>query len=187
MEREEWKTISGFDDYQVSDLGQVRSLKKGRPLMLKIFDNGHGYQWVCFWIKGKSFRKYVHRLVAQAFIGPIPDKLHVSHLNENNQDNRAVNLCYETPSENAKRPLHCKKQGLSRRMGRSGLRGVYYRKSTGKYLSQMTHGGESFYLGSYRTAKAAAIAFDRKAIALRGKYATTNRGLGLIEWDDGTI
>jgi len=187
MNYEHWKTIEGFEDYQISDQGRVRSLKKEKPFIMKTFDNGRGYQWVCFWRGGKPSRHYIHRLVAQSFISPIPDGLHVSHINENNQDNRAINLCLETPSENARRPLHCKRQGASRRISKTGLRGVYYRKSTGKFLAQMTHGGRPFYLGSYATAKDAAIAFDKKAIELRGGYATTNRDLGLLEYDDGTI
>lgn len=48
--------------------------------------------------KQKSF--YVHRLVAETFIGPIPKGEVVNHLNENKLDNRLENLEICTVTQN---------------------------------------------------------------------------------------
>lgn len=45
-------------------------------------------------------RKYVHQLVAKAFIGPCPSGLEVRHLNGAYADNRATNLAYGSRSDN---------------------------------------------------------------------------------------
>jgi hypothetical protein len=42
----------------------------------------------------------VHKLVAEAFIGPCPPRHQVRHLNGICTDNRVANLCYGTCSEN---------------------------------------------------------------------------------------
>jgi hypothetical protein len=44
----------------------------------------------------------VHPLVAAAFIGPRPDGMEIRHLDGERFNNAAVNLCYGTPSENAR-------------------------------------------------------------------------------------
>jgi hypothetical protein len=43
----------------------------------------------------------VHRLVAETFLGPLPDGMHTRHLNGNRYDNRVSNLAYGTPRDNA--------------------------------------------------------------------------------------
>ena len=58
--------------------------------------NGRGYLTVQ--INGKAY--LVHRLVAEAFIGPIPDGCQIDHINRNRQDNRCENLRIITPSGN---------------------------------------------------------------------------------------
>lgn len=45
----------------------------------------------------------VHCVVAAAFLGPCPDGMEVSHKNGNSHENRASNLCYETPVQNNQR------------------------------------------------------------------------------------
>ena len=42
----------------------------------------------------------VHRLIAEAFIGPIPDGYEIDHINRNRADNRISNLRIVTRSEN---------------------------------------------------------------------------------------
>ena len=49
-------------------------------------------------INGKQYQ--VQRLVAQTFIGPIPDGCQIDHINRNRQDNRCENLRITTSSQN---------------------------------------------------------------------------------------
>ena len=93
-----WKDIDGCDGYQVSNKGRVRSCflagrwmsKKGEWRLLSQHDNGHGYMSVT--LGSKHGQKYVHRLVAKAFI-PNPLNLpQVNHKDENKKNNCVENL-----------------------------------------------------------------------------------------------
>lgn len=50
---------------------------------------------------GRKNQARVHRLVAETFLGPCPEGMHVAHLNGVAHDNRLENLAYKTPKENA--------------------------------------------------------------------------------------
>ncbi len=92
MTEETWKDIFGYGgDYQVSNLGRVRSHKWSKWRILKATKNENGYLMVRLY-SDKMRQCYVHRLVAQAFL-PNPQNLGcVNHKNEKRDDNRASNL-----------------------------------------------------------------------------------------------
>ena len=111
-----WKPVVGYEDfYEVSNLGRVRSfdryvklggrynsdtliLKKGKILSER--DNGHGYKAVHLTVKRITKDKYVHRLVAQAFLDN-PDNLpEVNHKDENPANNCLDNLEWCTSQYN---------------------------------------------------------------------------------------
>ncbi len=88
---EVWKDIDGYEgEYQVSNLGRVRSLKSS--IVLKPMVATNGYLVVCLW-KDNVQRKYcIHRLVALAFI-PNPENLSdVNHIDEDKKNNVVSNL-----------------------------------------------------------------------------------------------
>lgn len=105
---EEWRDIDGYVGlYQVSNLGRVRSLDRidsmGRlrqGQILKITDNAKGYKKVMLCKDGKHINKYVHRLVAQAFIPNHNNLTEVNHKNEIKSDNRVENLEWTTHRDN---------------------------------------------------------------------------------------
>lgn len=86
---EEWRNLDKFPGYQVSSLGNVRSVgdkKKNKELIPTI--GTKGYLQVCLGNKVKP----IHRLVAETFL-PNPKNLpQVNHINENKIDNRVDNL-----------------------------------------------------------------------------------------------
>lgn len=119
---EHWKSIKGYEGlYEVSDLGNVRSLPRfatvtrngltySRPYegkVLKPTHRQHGYLGVMLYGKGghkkRGFKTFsVHRLVAEAFI-PNPENLpEVNHLDENKQNNRADNLEWASHIDNTR-------------------------------------------------------------------------------------
>ncbi|MBR1951464.1 MAG: HNH endonuclease [Lentisphaeria bacterium] len=92
---EKWLTISEFPNYEVSDMGNVRNKATGRVLRPAVKKHS-GRQSTVLRVEimrdGRGQSKYIHRLVAAAFV-PNPDGLPmVEHINGDFHDNRACNL-----------------------------------------------------------------------------------------------
>lgn len=87
---EQWRTIDGYEDYEVSDYGRVRN-KNGRILSPYIVN---GYLKVGMMKNGINKKERVHRLVALMWVdNPVPKYYgEINHINEDKTDNRAVNL-----------------------------------------------------------------------------------------------
>ena len=109
---ETWRPIPGFEGYEVSDLGRVRSFRRhggrGRglvnaPRIKKTHPGAAGYLSVTLQRPdGNRCSKYhVHALVAAAFLGPRPDGMQVAHADGDRLNARLDNLRYATGSENA--------------------------------------------------------------------------------------
>ncbi len=95
---ENWKPVLKFEEgYDVSDAGSLRSRKTGKVLAKNLM--GCGYVKADLWKDGKRHQTSVHRLVAEAFIGPLGVMV-VNHKNGSKTDNRVCNLEIVTPSEN---------------------------------------------------------------------------------------
>ena len=93
--------------YEVSNFGNIRN-KQNK--LLKVWLQNSGYFQICFTIQGKSHRKLVHRVVAEAFIPNNLNKPYINHINGNKLDNSIHNLEWVTNSENI---LHARKTGLN--------------------------------------------------------------------------
>lgn len=107
MEEEIWKDIPGYEGlYQVSTLGKIRSLRRGR--VMKQVNHGRGplkYKQIQFSIDGQDITIGVHRLVALTFI-PNPDnKPQIDHIDGNPSNNHVSNLRWVTAKENANNPI----------------------------------------------------------------------------------
>lgn len=107
MEKEIWKDIPGYEGhYQASNLGRIRSLKYDKVRILKHSENGCGYYMVQLCLNNVVKSSTVHRLVWEAFNGPIPEGLQINHLNEIKSDNRLENLSLCTAKENINYGTH---------------------------------------------------------------------------------
>ena len=103
-----WRNILGFEGlYQASNYGEIRRLgglcsdgKSWSGRILKQSKTKSGYLVVDLCKNGKSKQYRVHRLVWEAFNGPIPEGMQVNHINEDKTDNCLVNLNLMTPKEN---------------------------------------------------------------------------------------
>jgi hypothetical protein len=93
LENEIWKDILDYEgDYQVSNIGRVKSLKFGKERILKQSKDNTGYFQVCLCKNGISKPKKVHRLVFETFKEKLKDGYDAHHINEDKEDNFVDNL-----------------------------------------------------------------------------------------------
>lgn len=108
MSKEEWRAVTDWPGYFVSNLGRVRGPRRVlRPSVTKL-----GYHRVTF-TKPPNTRQTmsVHRLVVIAFLGVIPEQLCVNHKDGVKANNTVDNLEVISPSENTR---HAYALGLMR-------------------------------------------------------------------------
>ena len=91
-----WYTLSEFPNYEINELGQVKSKKSSKILSQSLSTKGY-YQ---INIDKKSRR--VHRLIAETFIPNPMNYETVNHKNGNKLDNSLENLEWVSRSENVK-------------------------------------------------------------------------------------
>ena len=98
---EEWKLLDRIPYYEVSNKGNVRSLKFNKQKLLKPSETKDGYLPVCLSHNNKKYTSYVHRLVAEVFLpAPASNQLVVNHKNKERQDNNVENLEWITINDN---------------------------------------------------------------------------------------
>jgi DNA invertase Pin-like site-specific DNA recombinase len=102
---EQWLPVVGYEAfYEVSNLGRVRSVGTGQGRrtgkILNQWRSGHGYMLVDLQVDLKAKSKLAHCLVAEAFLGPRPEKHDVDHIDGDRTNNVLLNLRYLTRSGN---------------------------------------------------------------------------------------
>ena len=113
MEKEIWKAVEGFSDYEVSNLGNVRSFKlkkNGSLLKPRIFNKS--YQHLGVKLMNDNHEEcyvLVHRLVAVAFVPKREGMNVVNHIDGNKLNNVATNLEWTDHQGNNK---HAYENGL---------------------------------------------------------------------------
>jgi hypothetical protein len=114
MENEIWLTAIGFGGrYSVSSFGRVRrnpyeTVIKGNVTRLgeKIYkaspsQSTGGYRIINLRRDGEKSRPHlVHRLVAEAFIGPCPNGMECAHNDGDPKNSNITNLRWATPKDN---------------------------------------------------------------------------------------
>lgn len=103
---EEWKGIVGYEDYEVSTYGRVKSYKYNNPILLRQ-DTRCGYKSVVLSKNGKTKHFTIHELVYFTFSGlqKEPNKI-IDHIDGNKENNSFSNLRYISQSENANASLY---------------------------------------------------------------------------------
>jgi hypothetical protein len=96
--------------YAVSSEGEIKRLKRNKGATVgkvlapsQNYEGGYAHVVVC--VDREIRNMLVHRVVAEAFLGPCPDGCNVNHKNGNKFDNRASNLEYVTYSANTQHAL----------------------------------------------------------------------------------
>lgn len=131
---------------------------------IKMHIDSKGYPTI--YVDGKKIR--LHQWLMQPQNGQVVD-----HINRIKIDCRRSNLRICSLAQNARNT------GI-RNNNRSGFKGVYFCKQTGKWRAEIRINGQGKKLGRFPTKIQAAIEYDRAAEKLHGSYAITNFQLGLL-------
>ena len=156
---EVWKDIIDYENYQISNLGNVRSidrvtadkngiLYKRLGVELNPIYNRNGYIEVTLYKSNKPHRLRVHRLVYSMFNGELDNTLVIDHIDGNKHNNKNTNLRQITSRLNISRSKQSK----------SGYTGVTKCKS-GKFRARYSKNGKYKTIGLYDTAELAYEAY----------------------------
>ena len=150
---EVWKTIPEFESYQVSNLGNVRSLKFNRIKYIKHLNTKGRYCVTLSNDKTRTTNNKISVLMAIVFLNhkPCGHKMVVDHLDNNNKNDRLYNLQIITHRENLSKD---KKNKTSKFVG------VYF--SQNRWVSEIRIDGKSKYLGRFKIEKEASQAYQNE-------------------------
>lgn len=109
MEKNEvWVEMWEFPNYEVSNLGNVRHVKRPN-IKLSIRQDGKEYRMVQLWHNGKSYNKRLARYVWMSFNKCNCD-LTIDHINDIASDDRLENLQCISMLENIRKRKHAPKK-----------------------------------------------------------------------------
>lgn len=170
FENEQIKQIDNFPDYFITTFGRVWSEKTQR--WLKPIDNNRGSHHRLYISLGRGNKRYIHRLVAEAFIPKVEGCEEVDHIDANGLNNYVENLRWVTHNQNMKNQIT--KERLKTNQG-------------GKVEILDTLTGE-IYLGYEDAAKAAGVSKTTIENHLRGylkkiepRWVYVNSGIRIVE------
>ena len=91
-----------LNDYEVSNLGNVKRGEAGNYKELKCSINNKGYRYFQQRRDGKRINHLIHHIVAKLFIGERPENQVIDHIDRNKLNNRVENLRYCSQLDNMK-------------------------------------------------------------------------------------
>ncbi len=156
---EVWKTIKGFENYEVSNLGRVKSLKYNKERILKFSILSNGYKVVDLYNNNIRKTKKIHQLVAIAFLNhnPCGMELVVNHKDFDKLNNNVNNLEIVTNRENTNKK-HIKSS--------SKYVGVFWESNAKKWRSRICLKDGRKHLGLFKNEYDAHLAYQKE---LNGK------------------
>lgn len=161
-----WRSVSGYINYQVSNIGRVRNCITGKILAQRLRPDGYKDLGLTNDDGKKTLR--VHVLVANEFLEK-PDTtetLVVDHIDRDKTNNQVNNLRWVTRSQNNMNSSKTTKFTSSR------YKGVSYEKN--KWRAYIRLNGKKLHLGMFETENEAAHAYNSAALELFGEFACLN-------------
>lgn len=149
VDKEDYPRVSGFK-WHLSGISKTNSTRYARAHL-------------CNKGPDRGMTIFMHRLIMS-----FPVEGQVDHVNRNGLDNRMKNLRKVSQLENARNKVYKKKS-------KSGFIGVAICTSAEQpWRASIWHDGKSVYIGNFKTREDAALAYDAKAVELRGEFAVLN-------------
>ena len=142
---EEFRAIDGFNNYQISNLGNVKNLTTHKLLKNNCSDR---YYKVDLRQNKVAVTHTIHRLVAEAFIANPNNKPCVDHIDGNTLNNNKNNLRWVTITENS---MNAKISNTNT----SGVKGVCFNKNNNKWIARININGIRVHLGYFETLEGA--------------------------------
>lgn len=102
MAEEIWKVIPDYPDYQISNYGKIKSLKRGKDRILRPYTDGLGRLNVILYRNGKRVKRMSHALTYEVFNNYKRKKNEcIHHIDENVNNNYISNLKIMDVSEHS--------------------------------------------------------------------------------------
>lgn len=132
------------------------------------YANGGGY-WAQRNVKvdGKRRTEIMHRVILSRMLGrPLGRFELVDHIHGDTLDNRRSQIRLSNTQQNC---MNKRKHSNNK----SGFKGVYWHKSSGKWYAAISYNGVREHLGSFATAELASIAYNEAAAKHHKEFART--------------
>lgn len=138
---EVWKDVKGYKGiYSVSSFGRIKSGYRFNILKQSLTSNG--YRFVNLWKDKKPTNKMAHIIIAEAFLGHVPNGqvIVVDHIDNNKTNNMVSNLQLITQRENSLK---------DKPLPKSGYKGVVWSTSNNKWQVRPRLNGKKFFVGYF--------------------------------------
>ena len=165
VDEELFKRIDGFDNYLVSNFGNIKNSKTNKIMKQS---NPQGYKLVNLKKDGKWKIFTVHRLVGNTFLENPDNKPLIDHIDENKSNNNVKNLRWATSKDNQYN------QGKYIN-NTTGFKGVAYHKTIKKYQAKIKINDKLKHLGYFKNAEEASKAYEAKAREIHGEFYYKNK------------
>lgn len=152
-----WKTERPLSHFKNERGRSVwRKMYSGRPAGIR---DKHGYLRV----RLSKVAHSAHRIIWEMHHGPIPDGLHIDHINGAKDDNRLCNIRLATRSQNLSN------RGAPRH-NTTGVKGVCWAAREGKWVAYIRVNGRRYHLGYFTAKEAARTAYQAASARLHGEF-----------------
>jgi len=154
--QEVWKDIPNYEGiYQVSNLGNVKSLKFNKEIIMKSAINSRGYRQIVLSNTPIRETRTVHSLVAEAFLNhkSIKGEVVIDHINDIKTDNRLENLQIVTQRYNTYK---------TKKNNSSTFKGVHFSNTYKKWIAKIKINKKDIHLGSFDCELKAHLAYQNK-------------------------
>ena len=156
-----YKVIEGFENYSVSNLGNVKNNTTNK--ILKPYPDSGGYYQVGLSKTNKKTCFLLHRLVGLQFLDSTDEKLEVDHIDNDRSNNKLINLRWATRSQN-------NYNRAIQKNNTSGTKGISFNKNKNKWEAYIRIDGIKITLGKFTDKQDAINARVQKANEICGIY-----------------